>query len=317
MPQPKTRVCHTGVIPVAFTASDGGGRPEGNRLTDFHLLNQWIVSLRNRNYSKSTLSSYRQTGTQFIIWCHDNDLELGSITHTEVQAWLDSRSLGPRAKYHYTSRLASFYGWLVREELILRDPTLRVDRPRLGRYLPRPADPEQVQATMLAADPRTVAMIALGAFAGMRRGEIAKLRAEDLLLRTDPPSILVHGKGGKERLVPMHATVLFALKRAGIPKAGFMFLGQSGRPLNPGRIGALITDALGELGEHTTTHQLRHLFATLCYADGHDIRLVQELLGHSSVATTSVYTAYSNEDAQRVVGRLQMGSQRRDEQQAV
>jgi integrase/recombinase XerC len=262
----------------------------------------WLRALRARNYSKATLGSYRQTGSQFIVWCHDHDLRLATVTHTDVQAWLDSRTLGPRAAYHYVSRLASFYRWCVLEEHLVRDPTLRVERPRLGRYLPRPADEPTVLTAMLQSEPRVALMIACGFYAGMRRGEIARLRAEDLLLNQDPPMVLVHGKGNKERLVPAHDALLLAVRLYGLPKSGFLFVGlDSGRPLNPGRVGALITEALDKVGDHTTPHQLRHLAATRWYAICHDIRLVQELLGHASPATTAVYTAFSNEDAIRVV----------------
>lgn len=286
------------------------GVVEGTNVGDFQLLAAWIRALQSRNFSANTLSTYRSSVTPFIIWCHDHDTTLAGATHADVLEWLESRHLGPRSSYSYTSRLATFYRWAVREEHLAKDPTLRVDRPRLGRLLPRPADQDLVRTAMGQADPRVALMLACGHYAGMRRFEIAKIRVEDLLLRNNPPMIMIHGKGGKDRTVPLHAALLLSLRRYGIPKSGYLFLGRdTGRPLTPGRVGALITRELDGIRDHTTPHQLRHGAGTRWYQDSHDLRLVQELLGHSSPNTTAGYTQYSNEDAIRVVtGETQEGA---------
>jgi integrase/recombinase XerC len=261
--------------------------------------------MRTRNFSKATVSGYRQTLTQYVVYLHDNELTLTTASHKDIEAWLESLALGPRAVNGYISRLSVLYAWLIREELATSNPTVRVDRPKVGRYLPRPADMDGVRRALLEAEPREAAMIACGVFAGMRRAEIANLRVEDLLLRRDPPSVLIHGKGDRDRLLPLHDALLLALRRHGLPAAGYVFLGSAGRRLSPNRVGELMTGALS-IDEHVTPHQLRHLAGTTWYAMSHDIRLVQELLGHASPSTTAIYTAFSNEEARRVVTGLAM-----------
>jgi integrase/recombinase XerC len=272
---------------------------------DWELLNQWCRSMKSRNFSKATLKNYRQTTTRFLIWTADRDLTVATMTHGDIVGWLDSCKLGPRARYANTSVLAMFYRWLVREELIDHDPTLKVDRPRLGRYLPRPAAGEQIRYAMAHAEPRVAAMIALGAFAGMRRSEITNLRVEDLLLSREPPVILVHGKGGRERLMPLHDAIWLALCRYGLPKAGWIFPSPTtGRALSAQYVGKLVTDELSTIDVHTSTHQLRHFFGTEVYRLSKDLRLTQELMGHANPANTAIYTAWSRDDAQAVVERL-------------
>lgn len=272
-------------------------------MDDPEMIVLWCRSMKGRNFSKDTVTGYRRTVNLFLYWCADNGLDLGRARHGDIDRWLDSRPLGPRTRYAYISNLASFYGWLVREELLDLDPTVRVERPRLGRYLPRPAGLEAVTAAIATSPPRVAAMICCGLFGGMRRAEIARLRVEDLLLDKDPPLVLLHGKGGRERLVPLHDTTLAALRAYGLPKTGWIFPSPTtGRSLTPNYVGKLISAAFLE---HVTPHQLRHLFATLSYdRAGGDIRLVQELLGHASPATTAIYTAFSQPRAAQVVRDL-------------
>lgn len=275
-------------------------------MTDSDLIHEWCRSMKARNFSKGTLTGYRRTTMQFIRWCHTEQLTLARVTHTDIIRWLDSLDHGSRTRYAYTSIIGTLYGWLLREEIVERDPTVRVERPRLGRYLPRPADPAAVARALVDAEPRVVAMIALGAFAGLRRFEIPALRVEDLLLHRKPPLVLVHGKGNKERLVPLHDDVIAALRAHGIPKTGWIFPSPTTRRgLSPNYVGKLMTEPFEHLDGHVTPHMLRHLFGTQCYEDSDgDLRLVQELMGHASPTSTAIYTAFSRPKAERVVRNL-------------
>lgn len=266
--------------------------------------------MRARNLSHQTVRAYRTTLTAFALWCHDRNRLFRTVTYRDIQDWLESCDLAPKSSYTYTSRLASLYQWLIREEYLEHDPTVRVDRPKLGRGLPRPAETETVRQAMNDADPRAAAMIALGSFCGMRRFEIAELRVEDLFLRRDPPVIVVHGKGSRDRLLALNEEVLIALRRHGLPSAGYVFPGRSNGHLSAHTVGNLIADALSLSADgRVTTHQLRHWFASEVYAATHDLRLTQEVLGHASPATTAVYAAFSNTDAQRAVTGLSLAAE--------
>lgn len=154
-------------------------------------------------------------------------------------------------------------------------------------------------------------MLSLGYLAGLRRAEIPQVRAEDLLLYRDPPELIVRGKGGVERLVPLHDSVLAALRAHGLPQTGFVFPSPTtGRGLSPGHVGRLMSAPFLPLEGHVTPHMLRHLFATNCYEDSDgDLLLVQNLLGHAQVGSTQMYTAFSRPKAARVVRGLGVRSE--------
>lgn len=124
--------------------------------------------------------------------------------------------------------------------------------------------------------------ILLAARGGLRRGEIAQLRREDLFQDLVGWSIRVTGKGGKRRDVPLHDEVSALIRAC---DEGWLFPGPQGH-LTPHHLGKLITRALG--GEHTT-HTLRHRYATTTYAASKDLLAVQTLLGHSKPETTRGY----------------------------
>lgn len=267
------------------------------------LYDEWMTSLRARECSRATLAAYRWAATSFLWYCDDHHVELADVTHGHIVAWLATRPVGPRSRSAYTSILATFFAWLEREEHLPTNPVTRVERPRLPKYLPRPAATASIHAVLDRCDARVGAMIACGAYAGMRRAEIAKLRGEDLFLHRDPPVVLVHGKGNKERLVPLHPDLVAALERHGIAKLGPIFASPNGGSLSPGYVGRLITGAFANL-EHVVPHQLRHWCGSESYRASHDLRVVQEILGHESPATTAIYTKLDQERAGEVIGAL-------------
>lgn len=267
----------------------------------------WLRALRTQNRSKATLESYKWATTKFLIWCDDEHLEIRDVRHGHINAWLDSRPIGPRSRYAYTSIIATFFGWLEREEILPLNPAIRVDRPTLGRYLPRPAATATIHAGLDACAPRTVAMIACGALEGMRRIEISRLRVEDLLWNLKPAMVLIHGKGNKERLVPLHDATVLALRTFGLPVQGWVFPSPYGGSLTPAYVGRLITLGLLDLGaEHrrVTPHQLRHWFGTEVYRASLDLRLTGELMGHANPSSTAIYTAFHQPKAAEIVGGL-------------
>lgn len=275
----------------------------GSAMNGLDLVNQWCASMKARNFSKKTLVAYRRTATVFLVWCVDNRLDYQKVDHRDIGRWLDSLAIQPKSRYVYISNLAAFYAWAVLEEHLDQNPTVRVRRPRLSRNLPRPAPTLTVHDALDAAEPRVVAMIALGAYEGMRVHEIAKARVEDLLLADDPPMVRISGKGDKERLVPLHDDVLAALAVYGIPRSGWLFPSPYSGPLSPSYTGKLIAAALSGL-ERVTTHQLRHWFGTETYRFCRDIRVVQELMGHATPATTAIYTKFFPEDGAKAVRGL-------------
>ena len=216
---------------------------------------------------------------------HFQDRDPWTITTDELAAWMaEHRNWSRETLRSYRAALRTFYGWAHASGLIETDPARLLRRVPATVGIPRPADECVISDALRRADARVWLMLMLGSRHGMRRGEIACVSTKDLRVDEDGWSLLVHGKGGKERLVPLAADVARAIRDA---PAGWLFPNGQGSHLTPAHVGVLVRRALDGVA---TAHQLRHRFATRTYQATKDIRAVQELLGHASVATTQRYT---------------------------
>lgn len=264
-----------------------------------HHLDAWINDLRRRNLAAGTITKRVSTARRVCAHAHKPMIEL---TREDIHAWLDSRPRNAaRTRYCDISHIAAFYKWAILENITDTDPTSRVSRPRVRNGLPRPIASEDLrQAIEQAPTAELAAMLHLAAYAGMRCAEISSLDVADVLVTHDPPVILIHGKGGKDRIVPLHPEARDALGRWSRSTRGPVF---PHRP--PWRVSQLLRSHLYACGIAASGHQLRHWFATATYeASGGDLRMVQDLLGHSSPATTAIYTRWSQAKAMTVVTRL-------------
>ena len=189
------------------------------------------------------------------------------------------------------------------EDLAEVDPTARIVRPKQRRVLPRPIGDEDLELAIRTAPAQMRAILTLGAFAGLRVQEIAGLDRDDVLEAKGLIRVR-RGKGAKERIVPLHPDVLAALRCLPMPRTGAIFVRPRGGRFTGNRLSVVVSAYLSEHGIDVTAHQLRHWFATETYSASHDIRVVQELLGHSDPSTTAGYIAYSHVDAAAAVAAL-------------
>ncbi len=219
----------------------------------------------------------------------------------------DGRKLNSRTRCHWLVVLHTFYSWALNEGLADDDPTRTIVHPRQRRRLPRPITSEDHDLAILAAPSQMRAMLTLAAFAGLRVQEIAGLDRDDIIEAKGLIRVR-HGKGDRERIVPLHPDVLSALRCLPMPKTGAIFVGARGGRFTPARLSAVMAGYLHEHGIDATPHQLRHWFATAVYAHGHDIRVTQELLGHSDPSTTAAYVAYSHVGAAAAVRSLSLAT---------
>ena len=238
-------------------------------------------------------------------------LEARDLDEGAVKAWLsfqNARGDAPRSVNRRLAALRSFLRYLERRGWIETDPTAAIRGPRQGRRLPRFLPEEELARLLDGAwedsprGHRDHAILELLYATGMRLSEMTGLQRDALDLRRGTVRVL--GKGRKERVVlfgdKARAALqshLAVLRASGAPAAGPLFPGPSGRPLSP-RTVQRITDRhlrrMGRAGGHSP-HALRHTFATHLLDHGADIRAIQELLGHASLATTQVYTHVSIE----------------------
>jgi site-specific recombinase XerD len=217
-------------------------------------------------------------------------------SRADVEAFLDSRNLVSSSRRCYLSHLHAFYAWAIDEELTTEDPTAKITRPKLRRATPRPISDESLSfALKLAPDNQIRCFLLLGALQGLRCQEIAGLSAEDID-RQNETLFVRHGKGGKERTLPLHPTVAAALPTG----SGRLFRLRDGRPMKAFNVSHVLNEHLRACGIDDTAHALRHAFGTTLYRATKDLRLTQEMMGHSSPQTTSIYAACDMDGAKIV-----------------
>lgn len=240
---------------------------------------------------------------------------LGELELSTLRRWLGAQSESGMSRATLARRAAtarSFTAWAVREELLEADPALRLKAPKLEKTLPGVLNQQQVLRVLggleEAADDggplaiRDRAMVELLYATGLRVGELAGLDVDDL--DPDRRTLRVLGKGNKERTVPYGVPAAVAVDdwlRRGRPVLAVetsgpaLFLGVRGRRVDQRQVRAVVNDLLDALGDTSATgpHALRHSAATHLLDGGADLRAVQEILGHSSLATTQIYTHVS------------------------
>lgn len=202
------------------------------------------------------------------------------LEYTSRQPWGQDTRRGRR------TTLIRFYEWAIAEGHTTENPALVLPKVRMQAAVARPC-PEPLYRTALArADARERIMLRLAGDVGLRRAEIAQIHTDDLMRDPDGWTLVVHGKGNKDRVVPVPDDLGDQL---GAKPRGYVFPGDENGHLAPRTVGVLVRDLLPGV---YTCHQLRHMFATKLYARTRDILLVQAMLGHASVGTTQRYVAF-------------------------
>jgi integrase/recombinase XerD len=278
-----------------------------------------------RGLSGHTVAAYRRDLVRYARFCLARGLEdAGDADEDTLSAFvadLSSRSHGEGRPYRVSSvaralaAVRSFHRFLLVEGEAMRDPGPGAVRPRVPRALPRPLSVGDVGRLLEAPagqDPRALrdrAILETLYGAGLRVSELTALDVDDLDLEAG--SIRVVGKGRKERIVPLgsHAGAAIGayLSRSrpalasGRSRAALFLNARGGRLSRQGCAGILRAWARrAGLTVRVTPHTLRHSFATHLLEGGADVRVVQELLGHASVATTQVYTLVSQQHLREV-----------------
>jgi integrase len=245
------------------------------------MLTDWIVAyLAFLAAGGAAALTIRLRRTQLTRLARDVDLE--TVTEEQLVAWLEAHGgQAPNTRKSTVTTLRGFFRWAKRTGRRPDDPTEHLPAVRVPAGVPRPIPEDAFRRAYGAAEGETRAMLALGYFGGLRRAEIARVHGDDI---TDG-WLLVHGKGGKTRRVPIAAELRPYL--AGV--TGWMFPSpvRPGQPVGVDYVEDRVTRAIGPY----TCHQLRHAAASRWYSRTRDIRAVQLLLGHASVATTQVYVS--------------------------
>jgi len=277
------------------------------------LLEAWRASMGHRGLAPSTIE-VRKKGLRLLQTWIGPDRSPLDVTADEVERWLDSRHLSPSARRDAISHVHALFVWAVKMRMVDHDPTVTIDRPRAVVRMPRPIPDADLVLALDQAPAKMRCWLLLAAYAGLRCQEIAGLERADVMEHETPPLLLVrHGKGRKQRVVPLHPEILEALNRAGLPRTGPLFTAGSAvrpRQVSPVTVSQNGNRFLHDEGINATMHQLRHWFGTHTYRASRDLRMTQELLGHSSPNTTTIYAAWSPGAAVPIVQGLSAGGAR-------
>ncbi len=208
------------------------------------------------------------------------------------------------------SCLSSFFGFLQDMGYVSANPARRLPLPKLEQHVPVTLSQEQAQQLIAAAElPWQRCLVVLLLATGLRRSEVIQVALEDVDLRNR--QLLVHGKGSKERIVPLTRHAVMAIEEY-LPhrpesQQRRLFVNERGAPLPGQAINQILDELLERAGLHgqgITPHKLRHTFATQLIQKGVDVRTVQELLGHADLGTTARYLHSDVRTKLAAVGRL-------------
>ena len=222
------------------------------------------------------------------------------LTPAQLATWLH-RFRAPETRRAHRSTLVAFYAWGVESEICPSNPALSTARVPPVAPRPRRVRRADYAAALAAADPREALMLRLAAEVGLRRGEVARVHSSDLLDEDDGWSLLVHGKGERDRVIPLPDGLAAGLRA--LP-AGWAFPGHDRGHLSPAHVGKLVA---ARLPAGLSMHSLRHTFATAAYQLAHDMFAVQALLGHASPETTRRYVATTASTMRATVRALTEG----------
>lgn len=235
--------------------------------------------LRHAAKGLGTVSPWDVNAGDLIAWCGGQD-------------WATDTRRGRRNTFR------AFWGWGMATERATSNPAHDLPKVKMTPARPKPAPPAAYQSALMAAAPREMLMLKMARYHGMRRAEVAQSHSKDLIEDLGGWSLIVHGKGGKERVVPLGTALAGELRALG---DGYFFPGQRHGHLSAEYVGKLVTRLMPGAW---TMHTLRHRFATDVWAVEKDLFVVQELLGHSNPTTTRAYVETPRAGLRRAVDAI-------------
>ncbi len=272
--------------------------------------------LLEKNLSENSIKAYLADVESFLLFISSvqNIDRLQLITQVDIQdyiAYTFDQGLSAKSQARNLSSLKSFFSYLTLENIIETDPSIAIKTPKIQKKLPEILslnDIEQMLNTFNPEDAReqrnkTIIEFLYGS--GLRVSELIRLKTADILHEEN--ILKITGKGEKQRLVPFGKFAKKELKvyfenfrsqlKINEKNTAFVFLNRRGKPLSREMIFLIVKQAAqkANIKKKVSPHSLRHSYATHLIERGADLRVVQDLLGHSSITTTEIYTHVSDQ----------------------
>ena len=272
-------------------------------------LEQYINEYLNAEYntSKNTRESYATD--LYLLAKYYQPKNIINLNKEEIQEYLRKQNKSSKTKARYLTSIHNFYKYLLEHDFLTKNPCEGIKMPKLEKKLPEYLTVEEVDQLLnieasSAYDLRNKAMLEVLYATGMRVSELCNLTMSNLFL--EDGLVKVFGKGSKERIVPINDVAIQALNEylrfgrnelLGTKTCEYVFISSRHTKITRQAFFKYIKKLCEEKGiqKNISPHILRHSFATHLLNNGADLRVVQELLGHSDIATTQIYTHLSNE----------------------
>jgi integrase/recombinase XerD len=273
--------------------------------------------LLERGLSENTVLAYRKDVEKLQNYAEESNKSCTDITYDDLNGFVAALydiGLSARSQARIVSGVKQFFEFLVLENYLTRNPAELLDPPKIGRKLPEVLSIEEIDQLIAAIDlsknegHRNKAILETLYCCGLRVSELCDLKLSQLFINEGFMRVI--GKGNKERLVPLAASVLNELtfyyssmrKNMEIERGheDFVFLNRRGKQLTRIMIFTIVKDLAEKAGirKNISPHTFRHSFATHLLEGGANLRAIQDLLGHESILTTEIYTHVSTQ-AQR------------------
>ncbi|MDR3183973.1 MAG: tyrosine-type recombinase/integrase [Prevotellaceae bacterium] len=270
-----------------------------------------------KHYSAYTVKSYLDCVRRFLAYAGLSETDdVTGVTATDVRSWvssmLDSKLSARTANLKITA-LNCYFKFLLREGLVSSNPLQKVARPKMSKRLPAFFEANSLNNMLNNSTPnndyatqRNMMVVELLYASGMRRAELIELKTHHTFFKEN--IIRVRGKGDKEREIPLLPSIMKKLKnyvsllQETFPGSEHLFVTDKGKKLYPSAVNNIVQTVLSREGfsGKKSPHMLRHSFATHLLNNGADLNSIKEVLGHSSLAATQVYTHNSFEKLKKV-----------------
>ena len=273
------------------------------------ILRRYVQYLRlERSYTPNTLDAYLKDLQKLLNYYSDEGIDFRQVTLKQLDGFakaLQELGVGPRSVARILSGVRSFYRFLTIEKEVETDPTELLESPKLGKHLPEVLSLPEIDAIEAAIDlskpegVRDLAIIEVLFSCGLRISELCSLKLSELYL--EEGYIRVHGKGRKERLVPIGDSAIDRLRQWFVVRQGckvkpgeedFVFVSlRRGKRLSRISLCVYIKEYAAKAGirKNISPHTFRHSFATQLLEGGANLRAIQAMLGHEDIGTTEIY----------------------------